>query len=133
MYTISEYGNMYIHKARMNAFAEALRRAVTPNCVVLDIGAGTGIFALLACRYGARRVYAIEPANAINLAREMASANGCSDRVTFIQGLSTNVVLPERADVIISDLVGVLPLYGRHIPSITDARNRFMAPGGALI
>jgi protein arginine N-methyltransferase 1 len=133
MYTISEYGNMYMHKARMSAFAEALRGAVTPNCVVLDIGAGTGIFALLACRYGARRVYAIEPANAINLAREMASANGCSDRVTFIQGLSTNVVLPERADVIISDLVGVLPLYGQHIPSITDARNRFMAPGGALI
>jgi type I protein arginine methyltransferase len=76
MYTISQFGNMYVNKARMDAYAAALRDAVTPNSVVLDIGAGTGIFALLACRYGARRVYAIEPDDAINLAREVAAANG---------------------------------------------------------
>ena len=85
MYTISQYGNMFINKARMNAFAAALRQVVTAKTVVLDIGAGTGIFALLACQYGARRVYAIEPDDAINLAREVAAANGFSDRLTCIQ------------------------------------------------
>ena len=133
MYTISEYGNMYMNEARMNAYAAALRDAVTPNSVVLDIGAGTGIFALLACRYGARRVYAIEPDDAINLARESAAANGYSDRLTCIQSLSTKVALPERADVIISDMGGMLPLFEQHIPAIIDARDRFLAPGGALI
>jgi protein arginine N-methyltransferase 1 len=133
MYTISQYGNMYMNKARMNAYAGALRDAIKPNSVVLDIGAGTGIFALLACRYGARRVYAIEPDGAINLAREVAAANGYSDRLTCIQSVSTKVALPEQADAIISDLGGILPLFGQHIPAIMDARDRFLAPGGALI
>ena len=133
MYTISHYGNMYMNKARMNAYAAALRDAVTPNSVVLDIGAGTGIFALLACRYGARRVYAIDPDDAINLAREVGATNGYSDRLTCIQSLSTKADLPERADVIISDLSGLLPLFGQHIPAIIDARDRFLVPGGALI
>jgi protein arginine N-methyltransferase 1 len=133
MYTINSYGNMYINKARANAYAAALRDAVTPNSIVLDIGAGTGFFALLACRYGARRVYAIEPADAIDLAREAAADNGYSDRVIFIRSLSTKVALPERADVIVSDLSGLLPLFGQHIPAIIDARNRFLASGGVLI
>jgi protein arginine N-methyltransferase 1 len=110
-----------------------LRNTIKPDSVVLDIGAGTGILTLLACRYGARRVYAIEPNDAINLASDLAAANGYSDRMICIQGLSTEVTLPERVDVIISDLSGVLPLFGRHIPSIVDARNRFLAPGGVLI
>lgn len=133
MYSISQYGNMYMNQARISAYATALQRAVTPNSVVIDIGAGTGIFALLACRYGARHVYGIEADDVINLAREMAAANGYSDRLTCIQSLSTKVDLPERADVIISDLSGVLPLFGQHIPAIMDARDRFLAPGGTII
>jgi SAM-dependent methyltransferase len=133
MYTISQFGNMYMNKARLDAYAAALRQAVTPDSIVLDVGAGTGIFALLACRYGARRVYAVEPDDAINLARTLAAANGYSDRLTCIQSLSTKVTLPERADVIISDLSGLLPLFERHIPAIIDARDRFLAPDGTLI
>jgi protein arginine N-methyltransferase 1 len=60
-------------------------------------------------------------------------ANGFTDRIEFFQNLSTEITLPERADVIISDLRGVLPWYQQHIPSIVDARNRFLAPGGILI
>ncbi|HKR23383.1 MAG TPA: hypothetical protein VJS17_12345, partial [Pyrinomonadaceae bacterium] len=59
--------------------------------------------------------------------------HGYSDRIEFIQDLSTNVTLPERADVIVSDLHGVLPLHRQHLPSIIDARSRLLAPGGVLI
>jgi precorrin-6B methylase 2 len=133
MYTICDYGNMYLDQARVNAYSTALRNAVTPDSVIVDIGTGTGIFALLACRFGARRVYAIEPSDAITLAREAAAANGYTDRIIFIQNLSTKVTLPERANAIISDLGGVLPLFGEHIPTIIDARDRFLVRGGALI
>ena len=59
-YTVRDYGSMISSSARTGPFVEALRRAVRPDSVVVDIGSGTGIFALLACRFGAARVYAIE-------------------------------------------------------------------------
>ena len=133
MYSINAYGDMITNGVRMDAYVRALRQAVKPGHVVLDIGTGTGIFALLACRMGARRVYAIEPSNAIDVAREIAQANGCADAIEFIQGLSTEVTLPERADVIVSDLHGALPFCDRHLFSIADARRRFLAAGGTLI
>jgi type I protein arginine methyltransferase len=133
MYSIYSFGRMISDSRRMDAYVEALRRAVKDDSVVLDIGTGTGIFALLASQFGARKVYATEPDNAINLAKEFAAVNRLADKIEFIQDLSTNVILPEAADVIISDLRGVLPLFQHHIPSIADARRRLLAPNGILI
>ena len=133
MYSLHFYGQMLADTPRMHAYAAALRQSVTPDSVVLDLGSGPGVFALLACKLGARRVYAVEPDNAINLARDAAVANGFADRIEFFQNLSTEITLPERANVIVSDLRGVLPWFQQHIPSIIDARKRLLAPGGVLI
>ncbi|MGE0104875.1 MAG: 50S ribosomal protein L11 methyltransferase [Blastocatellales bacterium] len=133
MYSISTYGYMMTDEARMDAYTEALRRAVTPGCTVIDIGTGPGIFALLACRFGAGRVYAIDPSDSIVVAREAAAANGFADRITFVQGLSTEFTPPEPADVMISDLRGLLPFMGSHVSSIVDARKRLLKPGGIQI
>jgi type I protein arginine methyltransferase len=124
---------MIADDVRMGAYEQALRRAIKPGCTVLDIGTGFGIHALLACRLGAGRVFAVEPDDAILLARNLAERNGYSDRIEFFQDLSTNIVLAQRADVIVSDLRGVLPVLGHHIPAIVDARNRHLAAGGTLI
>ena len=70
MYSLAGYGKMIADKVRMDAYSQALRRAVKPGSVVVDIGAGTGICAMLACRFGARKVYAIEPDDAIHVARD---------------------------------------------------------------
>lgn len=132
-YSLSEYGNMIADKARMDPYTYALKAIIKPDSVVLDIGTATGIHALLACKFGARQVYAIEPNEIIDLAQELARANGFAQRIEFFHDLSTNVTLPEPADVIVSDLRGVLPLFGAHIPAIVDARQRHLAPGGILI
>jgi len=124
---------MLADKTRMDAYAYALKEVVTPDSVVLDIGTGMGIHALLACKFGARHVYAVESNDAIVLAQELAQENNFADRIEFIQGLSTEITLPEKADIIVSDLRGVLPLFGQHIPSIVDARQRHLAPGGVLL
>ena len=133
MYSLAGYGHMIEDQVRFDAYARALRKAVRPDSVVIEIGTGPGIFAVLACELGARRVYAIEPDPIIQVAREIAAANGCADRIEFIEDLSTRVTLPLQADVIVSDLRGVLPLFQSHLPSIADARRRFLAPGGTLI
>lgn len=133
MYSLAGYGTMVADGVRVGAYAEALRTLVRPGSIVVDIGTGPGIFAILACRLGAKRVYAIEPSHVIQVARDVATANNCADRVEFIQEISTRVTLPERADVIVSDLRGVLPLFQRNIADLIDARRRFLAPGGVMI
>ncbi|MGA9378220.1 MAG: 50S ribosomal protein L11 methyltransferase, partial [Phormidium sp.] len=100
MYSISGYGSMIADKGRMDAYVKALRQTVKPDSVVVDIGTGTGIFALLACQFGAKKVYAIEPSDAIQVAKEIAGKNGYGDRIIFIQDISTKVQLPELAKVI---------------------------------
>jgi protein arginine N-methyltransferase 1 len=133
MYSVSGYGSMIADRVRMSAYTQALRDAVKPGSVVLDIGTGTGIFALLACQFGARKVYAVEPGDVIEIARSTARANGRADDIEFLQDFSTSIVLPERADLIISDMRGVLPLYQHHLPSIIDARKRLLSASGRLI
>lgn len=133
MYSVHFYGQMLRDTARMDAYTAALRRAVKPDSVVMDLGCGVGVFALLACKLGARRVYAVEPENIIGLAREAAAANGFSDRIEFFEKLSTEITLSEPATIIISDLRGVLPWFEQSISSIIDARERLLAPGGVLI
>ena len=76
MYDLIGYGSMIADSVRTDAYARALRDLVKPDSVVLDIGTGTGLFALLACRFGARHVFAIEPSNVIALARTLSRANG---------------------------------------------------------
>ena len=133
MYSLHFYGQMMADAPRMDAYATALRRVVGPDSVVMDLGCGPGVFALLACKFGARRVYAVEPENVIGLAREAAAANGFPELIEFFETLSTEITLTEPADIIISDLRGVLPWFEQHIPSIIDARKRLLASGGVLI
>src|SRR5689334_8528786 len=133
MYSLNAYGSMIADQVRVEAYAEALRKTVRKGAVVVEIGTGPGIFAVLACHFGASRVFAIEPAEIIQVAREVAAVNGCAGKIEFFEELSERVTLPVRADVILSDLRDVLPHFQRHIPAIVDARRRFLAPGGTLI
>lgn len=131
-YSVAAYGRMILCEPRMSSYAEALRDAITPGCRVIDIGAGSGIFSLLACQYGAGSVVAIEPDPSVELLRAAAKANGFEDRITIFEGLSTDYDGP-KADVVISDLRGCLPLFEHHVASIVDARDRLLVPGGTLI
>ncbi len=68
-YNLFDYGGMINAKnaVRTEAFTTALENCITPETVVLDIGTGTGYFALVAAKLGARHVYAIEPNPAIQI------------------------------------------------------------------
>jgi hypothetical protein len=120
-------------KIRMDAYCAAIARSVRPNDAVVDLGCGPGVFGLLACKAGARRVYAIDMSGVVDFGRQLAAANGFSERIIFMRGDSRQIHLPERVDLIVSDVHGVLPLYSHAIDTIEDARNRFLAAGGRLL
>ena len=132
-YDLDTFGQLINDPVRTGAYAKALERAVRPGATVLDIGTGTGILALLACRCGARLVHAVELDPVIDVARQVAAANGLQDRIVFHAVDSTRLELPERVDVVVSDIYGVLPFHRRRIPVLADARERHLAPGGAMI
>ncbi|HKO96936.1 MAG TPA: class I SAM-dependent methyltransferase [Pyrinomonadaceae bacterium] len=133
MYKVSSYGKMIADSGRMDPYVNAMRAAIKPGSVVMDLGCGPGVFAMLACEMGARRVYAVEPSSMIQVARDAAAANGLSERIEFFHNFSTRISLPEPADVIVSDLHGPLPWHEQHIPSIRDVRQRLLAKDGVLI
>ncbi len=133
MYSLIDYCNMLMDEVRVNTYVEALRHAIKPGDVVLDLGAGAGFFSVLACQFGASKVYAIECNETIEMGPQLAAGNGCSDRITFIKEMSTRVNLPEQVDVIVADLRGSLPLYFGSAASLIDARKRFLKPKGILL
>jgi protein arginine N-methyltransferase 1 len=133
MYSLPQFGGMMADTSRFLAYQAAIARAVGPGDSVVDLGSGPGVFAMLACRAGARRVYAIESEEVIEVARQLAAANGFADRIEFLQADSQNVKLPERVNVIVSDVRGALPLFRDTIRSLDDARLRFLADGGRFI
>jgi type I protein arginine methyltransferase len=118
---------------RTSRFLAGISEVVNPGDVVVDIGTGTGILAMAAARAGAQHVYAIEASAIGECAQEIFEANGLSDRITLLKGWSTRLELPERADVLVSEIIGDEPL-GENVLEITaDARKRLLKPAARLI
>lgn len=124
---------LILEDSAMVLYRKAILEGVKKGDVVADVGAGTGILAFFACQAGAKRVYAIEQREVIESAREIGKANGLEDRIVFINKLSTQVELPEKVDVIVSDIFGNFCLEEGLLDSTIDARERFLKPGGRMI
>ena len=124
---------MAFDETRNAAYEAAIKRVVTPDSVVLDLGSGLGMHALMAARAGARRVFMVEPENVLHSAVEIAKHNGYGDRVEGFQGRIEEVELPEKVDVIISVFTGNMLYSEDLLPSLFHARDKWLKPGGHLI
>jgi SAM-dependent methyltransferase len=133
MYRLQDYANMLRDRARTLAYKAAIDQVVGPDSVVLDLGAGTGAFALYAAQRGARRVYAVESNPLIDYGRREAQRLGLADRMLFHCGRSEEFAPPEPANVLISDLRGSLPFLGDAFATLADARRRLLTPDAVLM
>lgn len=133
MYSLYNYSTMFTDKVRMSTYINALKSVITPNSVLIDLGAGSGIFSLIACHLGAKKVYAIDPSPCIHIGKELAHINGFTNNIEWIQEDSRKVNIPEKADILLSDIRGALPFIGENIPIIADARDRFLEKGAHLL
>jgi protein arginine N-methyltransferase 1 len=135
----SGFGAPWAHVAmlddvtRTRAFVRAIHATVRPGDVVLDVGTGTGVLAVEAARAGARRVYAVEQRGIGEGARDVFGANGLADRIQVVQGQSTSVELPERADVLVSEILGNDPFAEGILSTFRDARERHLKPQAQLV
>jgi protein arginine N-methyltransferase 1 len=129
----SIHSDMIYDEHRVNAYRQAIDRTVRKGDVVVDVGTGTGILAFLCLQAGAARVHAIDRSPVINWARRLAETNGMADQIIFHQCDSRDVHMDERADVIVSELIGHLAFEEGMVESISDAMERFLKPDGSLI
>lgn len=118
---------------RNRLYAQAIEAAVTPESVVLDLGAGIGVLGLIAAAAGAKRVYLVEPEPIVNVSMEIARANNLADKIVILQGKIEDVELPEKVDIIISVFTGNLLFSEDLLPSLFYARDHYLKPGGKLI
>ncbi len=120
-------------RARTASYQQAIRETVTPDDVVVDVGTGTGILAVTAALAGARHVYAVEGSRMGRLAQRSFEANGLTDRITLVEGRSTHLDLPEKADVLVSEIIGNDPLDEAILETTADAVKRLLKPDARLI
>src|SRR5215813_5909517 len=117
---------------RLAAYERALRQVVRPGDVVLDIGAGTGILALLAARLGAARVHAVESMPIAAAARALARANGLGDRVVVHEADLREMPAVEPVDVVVGDFLGAF-LADDLMLAAAAAATRWLRPGGRFV
>eukprot|EP00929_Paragymnodinium_shiwhaense_P094402 TRINITY_DN54941_c0_g1_i1.p1 TRINITY_DN54941_c0_g1~~TRINITY_DN54941_c0_g1_i1.p1 ORF type:complete len:404 (-),score=39.34 TRINITY_DN54941_c0_g1_i1:551-1762(-) len=131
--SLEDYAAMRDDVDRTDAYIAAIGRRLkgSSGSVVVDIG--TGPFALLAiaaAKAGARRVFAIERTPSVAAeAKGAVKAAGLEEIITVIEGNSQTVKLPERADLLVSELVGNIATAEGVVDTIRDARRRFLKEG----
>jgi SAM-dependent methyltransferase len=131
---ITIHGRLLDDRVRNRAFHAALAARVTPGCSVLDVGAGSGIWAIAAARLGAKRVVAIEKDPALlPLIDALARENGVADRIEILNADARKLRLARAFDVVVSETVGNLGFDESIIEILALVRRRFLRPGGIVI
>ncbi|OIQ43032.1 MAG: hypothetical protein BM560_02315 [Roseobacter sp. MedPE-SWde] len=129
---------MLADQARNAAYAKAIKAKVKPGDVVLDIGCGAGLTAMLAARAGAKHVYTCEQQPLIaQAARQVIKDNGLSERITVLQKWSHDIVvgvdMPEPADLVLSEIVDTVLLGEGALATLTHAMARLAKPNARAI
>ena len=130
---IEYHRTLLADRVRNAAFHAALERLIVPGeTIVADIGCGTGLLAFMASKLGAKRVYGVERADIGAVADKLRRHNAVKG-VRLIAGHSTDLEPPEPVDLVISETLGNYPFEENIIETLTDARARWLKPGGLLI
>ena len=131
--SIHNHRSMFFDDIRNQYYFNTIKNVVNKDSVVLDLGAGLGLFGYMALMAGAKKVYLVEPAEIINTTRIIIKENNLSDKIECIEGKIEEIELPEKVDLIISVFTGNFLLSEDLLPSLFYARDKFLVPGGKLI
>lgn len=118
---------------RTRMWKEAIERTVNPGDVVIDAGSGTGILAIFAAMAGASKVYCVElHPRFVTLIKHLAERNGLADKLVIYHADATEVQIPEKADVLISELLCTGLFFEPQIQVINHL-SQFLKEGAQII
>ena len=123
---------------RNQAFHDGLQALVTPEKTVFEIGAGSGLLAMMAAKLGAKQVVTCEAVDVVaQTAARIVERNGYADRVKVLsmpsQAVKVGTDLPAKVDILLHEVFSS-ELLGEHVlPAIEDAKARLLKPGGQVM
>jgi len=121
-------------RLRNDAFHRAIAARVRPGQSVVDLGSGSGIWAIVAAKCGAARVVAVEREPLLcALIERLAHENGVSAQVEVVCADVLTVELNREFDVAISETIGTSAFEEGIVAHLARARDYFVRPKGALI
>jgi type II protein arginine methyltransferase len=123
---------------RNAAYRRALQALVTPETLVVEAGTGSGLFAMLAARAGARHVYTCEKdPHVAEIARSNIERNGLAGRITLIEcrheDLRVGEHLPRRADLLLHEFVDTHFLIARMNTIFARLRAELLTPEALIL
>ena len=123
---------------RNEAYDQAIRESVSKDTTVLDIGAGAGLLSMMAARAGATHVTACEAVEPIaKMAGRIVKENNLADRITILPkhsyGLKIGDDLPERADMLVTELLNAGFLGEGILQVIAHARANLLKPDATIL
>jgi Ribosomal protein L11 methyltransferase (PrmA)/PRMT5 oligomerisation domain len=130
---IEYHRTLIADRVRNQAFEAALRAVIKKGeTTVADIGAGTGLLALMAAKLGAREVFLYEAAEVAGVAAKVLKANRARN-CHLIPCHSTEMVDPPKVDVVVSETFGNFAFEEHMIETLADAKKRFLKPRGVIV
>jgi protein arginine N-methyltransferase 1 len=130
---LQHYRQLIDDPVRLGAFQRAIAAVVRPGDVVADIGCGLGTYALFAARAGARRVFAVDDARIVGVAREVVRDNGGEPVIETLAGYSTDLTPPEPCDVVLFEDYLTTLMSPHKVRVVRDLATRWLKPGGKLL
>ena len=129
---LAEHEEMLSDSVRVHAYHKGIRRHVRPGDVVVDLGTGTGLLAFMASRAGAKKVYAVEHSDFIEVAREIGRHNNFTN-IEFVKANSREFTPPEPVDVVLHEQMGDELFNENMLQNLLDVRDRFLRPHGRIL
>ena len=123
---------------RNEAFRRALTNAISPETIVLDIGSGTGLLAMMAARAGAKETVTCEMVPQLaELARDTVALNGLADRIITLDKKSTSLVIGyqmgHKANLLVTETVDCGLLGEGIVSSIAHAKENLLTEDAQIV
>ena len=133
-FSLLHAASLLSHRSRIAKFRAAIEKTVTDDSLVVDLGTGSGVLALIAARAGARKVVAIDVnAESATYARLSAVRNHLDRNMLFVQSHYSDYLPHEKADLVLCEMLSSMLLVEQQVPAAIHARRHILKKEGVIL